>query len=205
MTNQSFALLLLLNTLFMKKEAAASGDGTIRKEIITLGGGCFWCLEAVFRELRGVDNVVSGYSGGSVQNPSYQQVCSGATGHAEVIRITFDPDIISFKELLEIFFSVHDPTTLNRQGADVGSQYRSVIFYHTPEQEKAAREVIKELGSMKIWDAPIVTELAPFTSFYPAEEYHQDYFKKNPEQMYCRAVISPKLAKFRIKYFMKLN
>lgn len=175
------------------------------QEITTLGGGCFWCLEAVFRELRGVKNVVSGYSGGSMPNSSYQQICTGTTGHAEVVQITFDPDIISFKELLEIFFTIHDPTTLNRQGADVGTQYRSVIFYHTKEQEKVAREVIHEFEVSKIWRAPIVTELAPFKVFYPAEEYHQEYFRRNPDQMYCSIVISPKLAKFRKRYFTKLR
>jgi peptide-methionine (S)-S-oxide reductase len=175
------------------------------QEITTLGGGCFWCLEAVFSELRGVENVVSGYSGGSVPNPSYQQICTGATGHSEVVQITFDPDIISFKDLLEIFLTIHDPTTLNRQGADVGTQYRSVIFYHTKEQEIVAREVIKEFEISKIWRAPIVTELAPFKIFYPAEEYHQKYFKRNPDQMYCSVVISPKLAKFRKRYFTKLK
>jgi peptide-methionine (S)-S-oxide reductase len=140
-----------------------------------------------------------------VPNPSYQQICTGTTGHAEVVQITFDPDIISFKELVEIFLTIHDPTTLNRQGADVGTQYRSVIFYHTKEQEKVAREVIKEFEVSKIWRAPIVTELAPFKVFYPAEEYHQKYFKRNPDQMYCSVVISPKLAKFRKRYFTKLK
>ena len=175
------------------------------QEITTLGGGCFWCLEAVFSELRGVQNVVSGYLGGSVHNPSYQQICTGATGHAEVVQITFDPDIISFKELVEIFLTVHDPTTLNRQGADVGTQYRSVIFYRTKEQEKVAREVIKEFEVAKIWSAPIVTELTPFKVFYPAQVYHQKYFKRKPDQMYCSVVISPKLAKFRKRYFTKLR
>ena len=173
------------------------------KEITTLGGGCFWYLEAVFSELRGVENVTSGYSGGSVPDPSYPQICTGITGHAEVVQITYDPDMISFKDLLEIFFTVHDPTTLNRQGADVGTQYRSVIFYHTKEQERVAREVIKEVS--KIWNAPIVTELAPFKVFYQAEEYHQEYFKRNPEQMYCSVVISPKLSRFRKRYFTKLK
>jgi peptide-methionine (S)-S-oxide reductase len=175
------------------------------QEITTLGGGCFWCLEAVFSELRGVKNVVSGYSGGSVPDPSYQQICTGATGHAEVVQITFDPNMISFKELLEIFLTIHDPTTLNRQGADIGTQYRSVIFYHTKEQEKVAREVIKEFEVAKIWRAPIVTELVSFKVFYPAEEYHQEYFKRNPDQMYCSVVISPKLAKFRKRYLTKLK
>jgi peptide-methionine (S)-S-oxide reductase len=175
------------------------------QEITTLGGGCFWCLEAVFSELHGVENVVSGYSGGSVSNPSYPQICTGATNHAEVVQIIFDPDIISFKELIEIFLTIHDPTTLNRQGADVGTQYRSVIFYRTKEQEKIAREMINEFETAKIWSAPIVTELAPFKVFYLAEEYHQEYFKRNPDQMYCSVVISPKLAKFRKRYFTKLK
>jgi peptide-methionine (S)-S-oxide reductase len=174
-------------------------------EIATFGGGCFWCLEAIFSELRGVKNVVSGYSGGSVPNPSYQNVCKGTTGHAEVVQVTFDPMIISFKELLEVFFTIHDPTTLNRQGADMGTQYRSVIFYHTMEQEQVARKVITEFDAARIWDAPIVTELTPLTMFYPAEEYHQEYFKRNPDQMYCQAVIAPKLSKFRKLYFMKLK
>jgi peptide-methionine (S)-S-oxide reductase len=175
------------------------------QEITILGGGCFWCLEAVFSELHGVEDVVSGYSGGSVPNPSYQQICNGATGHAEVVQITFDPDIISFKELLDIFLTIHDPTTLNRQGADAGTQYRSVIFYRTKEQERIAREVITEVEVSKIWKTPILTELAPFKVFYPAEEYHQKYFKRNPNQMYCSVVISPKLAKFRKRYFTKLK
>jgi peptide-methionine (S)-S-oxide reductase len=175
------------------------------QETTTLGGGCFWCLEAVFGELRGVENVVSGYSGGTVPNPSYKQVCNGITGHAEVVQITFNPDIISFKELLEIFLTIHDPTTLNRQGADVGTQYRSVIFYRTKEQEKVAREVIKEFEVSKVWSAPIVTEVTPFRVFYPAEEYHQEYFRRNPDKMYCSVVISPKLAKFRKRYFTKLK
>ena len=175
------------------------------QEITTLGGGCFWCLEAVFSELRGIENVVSGYSGGSVSDPSSQQICTGSTGHAEVVQITFDPDMISFKELLEIFLTIHDPTTLNRQGADMGTQYRSVIFYHTKEQEKIAREVINEVETAKIRRAPIVTELEPFKVFYPAEEYHQEYFKRNPDQMYCSVVISPKLTKFRKRYFTKLK
>ncbi len=178
---------------------------TKSQEITTLGGGCFWCLEAVFSELRGVGNVVSGYSGGSMSDPSYQQVCSGTTGHAEVVQIIFDPDMISFKELIEIFVTVHDPTTLDRQGTDVGTQYRSVIFYRTKEQEKVAREVIKELEMAKIWSAPIVTELAPFKVFYPAEEYHQEYFRRNHGQMYCSAVISPKLARFRKRHYTRLR
>ncbi len=175
------------------------------KETATLGGGCFWCLEAIFNELRGVEKVVSGYSGGSVPSPSYSEVCTGTTGHAEVVQITFDPRIISFRDLLKIFFTIHDPTTPNRQGADVGTQYRSVIFYHTPEQETASREVIAELEASKIWDAPVVTEIIPFKAFYPAEEYHQEYFKRNPDQPYCRVVIEPKVVKFRKQYLAKLK
>ncbi len=174
-------------------------------EIATLGGGCFWCTEAVFDELKGVEHVESGYSGGTVPNPTYEQVCTGTTGHAEVVQITFDPKVISYKEILQIFFTVHDPTTLNRQGADVGTQYRSVIFYHDEEQKKVAEQVIKEIETAKIWDAPIVTELAPFEAFYMAEDYHQEYFKRNPYQGYCRVVIAPKVAKFREHYREQLK
>ncbi|WKZ19567.1 MAG: peptide-methionine (S)-S-oxide reductase MsrA [Candidatus Jettenia sp. CY-1] len=175
------------------------------KEIATLAGGCFWCLEALFLELRGVEKVESGYSGGNVPNPSYDQVCTGTTGHAEVVQITFDPTIISFRELLEVFFTIHDPTTLNRQGADVGTQYRSAIFYHTQEQREIAEHVMKEFREAKIWDAPIVTEMRAFTTFYRAEEYHQGYYKRNPEQPYCRIVIEPKVAKLRKQYRAKLK
>ncbi len=174
-------------------------------ETATLGGGCFWCLEAIFNELHGVEKVVSGYSGGSVPNPSYREVCTGTTGHAEVVHITFDPQIIKFRELLEVFFTIHDPTTLNRQGADIGTQYRSVIFYHTPEQKEIAKEVIEEFEVAKIWDAPIVTEVTPFKAFYPAEEYHQEYFERNPDQPYCRVVIEPKVVKFRKQFLAKLK
>ncbi len=174
-------------------------------EIATLGGGCFWCLEAIFNELRGVEKVTSGYSGGSVQNPTYHEVCSGTTGHAEAVQITFDPQLISFRELLQVFFTIHDPTTLNRQGADVGTQYRSVIFYHTPEQKAVAQEVIAEFEKAKVWDAPIVTALTPFEAFYPAEEYHQEYYNRNLEQPYCRVVIEPKVAKFRKQFLAKLK
>jgi peptide-methionine (S)-S-oxide reductase len=175
------------------------------KETATLAGGCFWCLEAVYRELRGVDRVVSGYTGGLQPNPSYQQVCTGTTGHAEAVQITFDPQVVSYRELLEIFFTIHDPTTLNRQGIDVGTQYRSAIFYHTPEQLAAAQETIARLSAEGLWDAPIVTELVPATVFYPAEDYHQEYFEHNPAQPYCRAVVAPKVAKFRSKYFAQLK
>ena len=175
------------------------------QEIATLGGGCFWCLEPIFDDLRGVEQVESGYSGGNVPNPSYARVCAGTTGHAEVVQITFDPQIISFKEILEIFFTFHDPTTLNRQGADVGTQYRSAIFYHTPEQKTTAEQVIAELNREHVWDGPIVTEVTPFTAFYKAEDYHQEYFERNGEQPYCRAVIAPKVAKFRKQYYAKLK
>ncbi len=170
------------------------------KEVATLGGGCFWCTEAIFDDLKGVESVESGYSGGTVPNPSYQLVCTGTTGHAEVTQIIFDPKVISYKQILEVFFTVHDPTTLNRQGADVGTQYRSVIFYHNEEQKKVAERVIKETAEKKIWDGAIVTQLVPFQAFYPAEDYHQEYFAHNPFQPYCRVVIAPKVKKFRDHY-----
>jgi peptide-methionine (S)-S-oxide reductase len=175
------------------------------QEVATLAGGCFWCLEAVFKDLRGVERVESGYMGGEVSNPTYQQVCMGTTGHAEVVQVTFDPREVSFKEVLEVFFTIHDPTTLNRQGADRGTQYRSAIFYHSPEQQRVAEEVIAELNGAKIWDAPIVTEVAPLAEFYKAEDYHQDYFENNPAQPYCQMVVAPKVAKFRQKYLKKLK
>lgn len=174
-------------------------------EVATLAGGCFWCTEAVFDDLKGVQSVESGYTGGSATNPSYSQVCTGTTGHAEAVNITFDPQVVSFKDLLQIFFTVHDPTTMNRQGADVGTQYRSAIFYHDEEQKKVAQQVIKEVESAKIWDAPIVTEVTPFKTFYRAEDYHQEYFAQNPDQPYCRMVIAPKVTKFRQHYQEKLK
>lgn len=167
------------------------------KEVATLGGGCFWCLEAVYDELKGVEQVESGYAGGRVPNPTYHQVCTGKTGHAEVVQIVFDPNEITFRNILEVFFTIHDPTTLNRQGADVGTQYRSVIFYHTPEQKQVAEEVIRELEAARVWKDPIVTEIAPFEAFYRAEDYHQEYYRNNAYQPYCQVVISPKLDKFR--------
>jgi len=173
-------------------------------EVATFGGGCFWCLDAAFRQLRGVENVVSGYAGGKRPNPSYEQVCSGVTGHAEVIQITFDPGIITYRDLLGVLFTIHDPTTMNRQGNDVGTQYRSVVFFHSPEQERAARETIAELDREKVWDDPIVTEVVPYSVFYPAEGYHQDYFNKNPNQPYCAAVVAPKVGKVRKAYFDRL-
>ncbi len=175
------------------------------REVATLAGGCFWCLEAVFDDLRGVESVESGYAGGDAPNPSYQQVCTGSTGHAEVVRITYDPREVSFRELLEVFFTIHDPTTLNRQGADIGTQYRSAIFYHSPEQKEIAERTIAELNAERIWDGPIVTEVVPFEEFFPAEDYHQEYFANNPNQPYCRAVVAPKVAKFRQKYLAKLK
>jgi peptide-methionine (S)-S-oxide reductase len=189
----------------MKPEHNQSLQPLAGKEIATLGGGCFWCLEAVFEQLEGVEKVESGYSGGTVANPSYRQVCTGTTGHAEVVQVTFDPQVITFKEILELFFTIHDPTTLNRQGADVGPQYRSAIFYHTQEQKGIAEQVIQEIDAAQIWDAPIVTEVAPLTAFYKAEEYHQQYFRRNPGQAYCRVVIAPKVAKFRKRYLAKLK
>jgi peptide-methionine (S)-S-oxide reductase len=174
-------------------------------EVATLAGGCFWCLEAVFDELKGVESVESGYSGGHVQNPSYAQVCDGETGHAEVVQVTFDPQVLSYKDLLTVFFTIHDPTTLNRQGNDVGPQYRSAIFYHDEGQKKVSEEVIQEISSARIWDDPIVTEVTPFDKFYIAEDYHQEYFKKNPFQGYCRAIIAPKVAKFRHNFAERLK
>jgi peptide-methionine (S)-S-oxide reductase len=166
----------------------------------TLGGGCFWCLEAVFEQLRGVEKVESGYAGGARPNPTYEQVCSGATGHAEVVQVTFDPNVLPFRDLLDVFFAIHDPTTLNRQGADVGTQYRSVIFYHDDEQKRVAEERLAELNAAGIWARPLVTQVVPFTAFYRAEDYHQGYFRANPSQGYCQAVVAPKVAKFR-KHF----
>jgi peptide-methionine (S)-S-oxide reductase len=174
-------------------------------EVATLAGGCFWCLEAVYDQLKGVEDVVSGYAGGHVRNPSYQQVCTGMTGHAEVIQISYNPQEVSFKDLLNIFFTIHDPTTLNRQGNDVGTQYRSAIFYHTPQQKATAEQTIAELEAAHVWDDPIVTEIAPIETFYPAEDYHQEYFARNPYQPYCRVVVAPKVAKFRKHYFEQLK
>ncbi len=175
------------------------------REVATLAGGCFWCLEAAFDQLRGVEEVQSGYTGGTVPNPTYEQVCTGRTGHAEAVQIAFDPEVIGYRELLEVFFAIHDPTTLNRQGADVGTQYRSAIFYHTPVQRQEAERMIAELNAGGIWGAPIVTEVVPCGAFYPAEEYHRDYFRRNPDQGYCQIVIAPKLAKLRQRYREKLK
>jgi peptide-methionine (S)-S-oxide reductase len=178
---------------------------TIGREVATLGGGCFWCLEAVFEQLRGVERVESGYAGGTVAGPSYHQVCTGTTGHAEVVQVTFDPAVVSFRDVLDVFFGTHDPTTLNRQGPDVGTQYRSAIFYQSPEQKRVAEERIAELNAAGIWDAPIITEVVPLQAFYPAEGYHQGYFQANPRQPYCQAVVGPKVAKFRKQFAAKLK
>jgi peptide-methionine (S)-S-oxide reductase len=184
---------------------ASKQEPSHQHEVATLGGGCFWCLEAVFEQMRGVEKVESGYAGGQVAAPTYQQVCSGRTGHAEVVQITFDPTIATFREILDVFFAIHDPTTLNRQGADVGTQYRSAILYHTPQQKEIAEQRIAELNAAQIWDAPIVTEVVPFRAFHPAEDYHQGYFRQNPNQPYCMAVVSPKVAKFRKQFAAKLK
>jgi peptide-methionine (S)-S-oxide reductase len=177
----------------------------MNEQIATLAGGCFWCLEAVFDEVRGVISVESGYAGGHVENPSYQAVCTGMTGHAEVVRVTFDADVVSYKDLLNVFFGIHDPTTLNRQGADVGTQYRSAIFYHDEKQKAIAQEVIQDLEAQQIFDRPIVTTLEKMETFYMAEDYHQEYFANNPNQPYCAAVVAPKVAKFRKLYLDMLK
>ena len=174
-------------------------------EIATLAGGCFWCLEAVFDDLEGVESVESGYMGGKTANPTYEAVCSGETGHAEVVQVRFDPKRVSFKEILQVFFVIHDPTTLNRQGNDAGTQYRSAVFYHSAEQKAAAEQVIKNLGAAKIYDDPIVTEVVPASKFYGAEDYHQEYFRRNPAQPYCAFVVKPKVAKFRKHFLEKLK
>lgn len=172
-------------------------------EIATLGGGCFWCLEAVFQDLKGVESVVSGYTGGHVDNPTYEAVTQGTTGHAEVVNITFDPDVITYEDILRIFFMLHDPTTLDRQGNDVGPQYRSAVFYHTPEQEGVVHEVMSEMAG--VWSSPIVTQVKAFTKFYPAEDYHQNFYKNNPEQGYCIFVIEPKISQFRRLFSARLK
>jgi peptide-methionine (S)-S-oxide reductase len=174
-------------------------------ETATLAGGCFWCIEAVFREVDGVENVISGYTGGTTVNPTYAQVCAGETGHAEAVQVTFHPAKIPYREILEIFFSVHDPTTLNRQGSDTGTQYRSAIFYHNEQQKAIAEDLIGELNKARLWKEPIVTQIAPLGKFYPAEDYHQEYFSRHPEQPYCQVVISPKVNKFRKQWAKKLK
>lgn len=174
-------------------------------ELVTLAGGCFWCIEAVFREVEGVESVICGYTGGTTVNPTYQQVCSDKTGHAEAVQVTFDPTKISYREILEIFFSVHDPTTLNWQGADTGTQYRSAIFYHSEQQKAIAEQLIGELNKAHLWKTPIVTQIAPLDKFYPAEDYHKEYFSRHPEQAYCQMIISPKVNKFRKQWANRLK
>jgi len=183
--------------------AAAAGAGHTR-EVATLAGGCFWCLEAVFLQLRGVHEVKSGYAGGRRPNPTYEQVCTGTTGHAEVVQVTFDPSVIGYRDLLDVFFTIHDPTTLNRQGGDVGTQYRSAVFFHSPEQERIAREAVASLVAAKVWPDPVVTEIVPLETFWPAETYHADYFARNPQNPYCAVVIAPKVAKARKAFLEKL-
>jgi len=175
------------------------------KEVVTLAGGCFWCLQPIFQDLRGVEKVEVGYAGGRTKNPTYEDVCTDSTGHAEVVQVTYDPNAIPTEELLKIFFTVHDPTTLNRQGHDTGTQYRSAVFYQTPAQKETTQRVIKDLGAAGLWDDPVVTEIAPLTAFYRGEEYHQDYFAKNPWAGYCRSVVAPKVAKFRKQFAAKLK
>ena len=175
------------------------------QEITTLGGGCFWCLEAVFDEMAGVISVESGYMGGHVENPTYRAVCTGSTGHVEVVQVTFDPSVTTFREILEVFFAIHDPTTRDRQGNDSGPQYRSAIFYHSPDQKAVAEEVIREIEREKIWSNPVVTEVRPAEKFYVAEDYHQEYFAKNPNQGYCSFIVAPKVKKFREKFRQKVR
>jgi peptide-methionine (S)-S-oxide reductase len=183
----------------------ATSSAPAGRQVATLAGGCFWCLEAVYDQIKGVESVESGYIGGQVPDPTYEQVCGGRTGHAEAIRVTFDPQVVSYRELVEIFFAIHDPTTLNRQGNDVGTQYRSVIFYHSPDQKATAEQVIADLTEQKLFNDPIVTQITPAGDFYEAEDYHQEYFARNPAQPYCTYVVGPKVAKFRKHYFEKLK
>ncbi len=201
---------LVLSTIFQEpgdndKQGYQKGIPSNDREIVTLGGGCFWCMEAIFEELNGVEHVESGYSGGQLANPTYEEVCSGTTGHAEAVQITFDPKVISLKEILEVFFTMHDPTTSDRQGADIGTQYRSVIFFRSREQRVVAEQVMQEIQKAKIWHAPLVTEIAPFKGFYKAEDYHQNYFALNSTQSYCSFVIAPKIKKLRERFRDKLK
>ena len=205
---KSFLMTILAVFLILAASTSVNAQKTNKtttKEVATLAGGCFWCLEAVFVELKGVDKVVSGYSGGKVAKPTYEQVSSGSTGHAEVVQVTFDPQVISYKELLEVFFTIHDPTSLNRQGADVGTQYRSAIYYHSPEQQATAEKVIADLTAAQLWKNKIVTEVTKLDAFYKAEDYHQNYYALNPNQAYCRMVIEPKVIKFRKQFLPKLK
>jgi peptide-methionine (S)-S-oxide reductase len=189
----------------MSHDSGQPGNMNHKTEVATLAGGCFWCLEAVYDQLKGVAEVESGYAGGSVHNPSYKQVCSGTTGHAEVVQITFDPAVVSFGDLLDVFFTIHDPTTLNRQGNDIGTQYRSAIFYHTLEQKAISEQKIAEVNAAHLWNAPIVTQVTPIQTFYRAEDYHQEYFANHGGEPYCRVVIAPKVSKFRQHYLANLK
>jgi peptide-methionine (S)-S-oxide reductase len=195
MKNITIVIIALMALFGNPADAKEERTMSVNYEKATFGGGCFWCMEAVFENVKGVEDVVSGYAGGHIDNPTYEAVCSGSTGHAEVVRITYDPNVVSYKELLDIFWKIHDPTTLNRQGADVGTQYRSVIFYHNDGQKRIAEASRQEV--QKHFSAPIVTQIVPLTKFWPAEAYHQDYFRNNPRQSYCRAVIAPKVKKFK--------
>jgi len=201
MKNITIVIIALMALFGSPADAKEERTMSVNYEKATFGGGCFWCMEAVFENVKGVEDVVSGYAGGHIDNPTYEAVCSGSTGHAEVVRITYDPNVVSYKELLDIFWKIHDPTTLNRQGADVGTQYRSVIFYHNDGQKRIAEASRQEV--QKHFSAPIVTQIVPLTKFWPAEAYHQDYFRNNPRQGYCRAVIAPKVKKFK-HYFKEL-
>ena len=212
MRNDAICLMLIASGLSpaagqspAPKAGRALKESVSKMETVTLGGGCFWCVEAVYRDLKGVVSAEPGYSGGSVANPSYREVCTGETGHAEVVQVVFDPEVISLREILEVFFSVHDPTTLNRQGPDVGSQYRSVIFYRDEPQKRTALEVMKEISAENLYPNPVVTQLVPFTAFYKAEDYHRDYYALHGSEPYCRLVIAPKLAKFRQKFAAELK
>ncbi len=200
-----FFYLISCNTTSVESKELIKTNTIQNMDTITFGAGCFWCVEAIFSDLNGVDKVISGYAGGTVKNPSYKEVCTGSTGHAEVCQVIYNPEIITYKELLEVFWQVHDPTTLNRQGGDVGTQYRSAIFYHTNEQKKIAEEYKKVLNNEKVFPNPIVTEITAFTNFFPAEDYHQDYFELNGENPYCQAVVRPKLEKFRKVFKDKLK
>jgi peptide-methionine (S)-S-oxide reductase len=208
----AFLALSILAMISLSNTGKHSADGEVsaqkgksKNQVATLAGGCFWCLEAIYNDLRGVEKVVSGYSGGHVAKPNYQDVSTGKTGHAEVVQITFDPQVITFKDLLDVFFTIHDPTTLNRQGADIGPQYRSAIYYHSPEQEAAAKKSIADITAAKIWPNSIITEVTKFAAFYPAEVDHQRYYERNPDQAYCRIVIEPKVRKFRKQFMSKLK
>jgi peptide-methionine (S)-S-oxide reductase len=210
--HQPLLKLLLIIVLFInygqaetKRHFPMEPNNINNVETATLGGGCFWCLEAVYLEVKGITKVVSGFSGGNVKNPAYREVITGRTGHAEVVQLTFDPSVISYREILEIFFHLHDPTTLNRQGADVGTQYRSVIFYHNKDQEKTARQVFGEIEASGLWPNKLVTQVAPLEAFYAAEDYHQNYYARNTNQPYCTYVISPKMQKLRKLFKEKLH